>query len=272
VTAGVDALDRALVTTLAARLRGAYESGTPVAPIRSEIAAGDLDSAYGIQETNTETWLGSGRRLVGRKIGLTAKAVQRQLGVDQPDYGMLFDSMALTSGAEIAPGRLLQAKVEAEVAFVMERDLLHERPTVADALGAIAYALPALEIVDSRIANWDIGILDTIADNASSGLFVLGDRAVPLGAFDLRLCGMVLRRNGEAASFGAGAACLGNPLTALLWLAERMARVGRPLRAGDVVLSGALGPMVAAAPGDRFEACIDGLGEVAVTFANGEVQ
>jgi 2-keto-4-pentenoate hydratase len=257
----------AQLAVLADRLFTAYASGASIAPLRDELAGAPIETAYAIAEINTKRWLAEGFRLVGRKIGLTAKSVQRQLGVAQPDYGMLFDRMAVLSGDDIPAGRLLQAKVEAEIAFVLERDLDAQRLTMADVIGAVAYALPALEIVDSRIADWNIKILDTVADNASSGMFVLGERPVRLADFDARLCGMVLQKNGESVSFGAGAAALGHPLNALLWLAEKMAAVGRPLGAGDVVLSGALGPMIAAQSGDGFEARINGLGSVAVNFA-----
>jgi 2-keto-4-pentenoate hydratase len=205
--------------------------------------------------------------LSGRKIGLTAKSVQRQLGVDQPDFGMLFDHMSVADGESVPIRTLIAPKCEAEVAFVLGDDLDCECPTTVDALAAIDYALPAIEIVDSRIANWDIGIVDTIADNASSGLFVLGSRPVAVEDLDLRLCGMSLQKNGTGVSYGAGAAGLGSPLTALLWLARTMHASGRPLQAGDVVLSGALGPMVAAAAGDLFEARIGGLGSVRVSFS-----
>lgn len=258
---------KAQLAAFAQRLYEAYTSGVPIGPLRDELGDAPIETAYAIQEVNTNRWLDEGLRLVGRKIGLTAKSVQRQLGVAQPDYGMLFDRMAVLSGDDIAAARLMQAKVEAEIAFVLERDLTAERLTMADIIGAVAYALPALEIVDSRIAKWNIKILDTVADNASSGLFVLGERPVRLADFDARLCGMTLYKNGESVSFGAGAAALGHPLNALLWLAEKMAAVGRPLGAGDVVLSGALGPMIAAQPGDRFEARINGLGAAAVNFA-----
>src|SRR5439155_901086 len=153
----------------------------------------------------------AGRRLVGRKIGLTSTAVQAQLGVDQPDFGVLFADMAVPEEATIAPGRLLQPKVEAEVALVLDADLPHREATVADLLRATAFALPALEIVDSRIADWDITIVDTVADNASSGLFVLGGTPVPLDRVDLRGVRMTLARNGETVSRGTGADCLGSP-------------------------------------------------------------
>ncbi len=254
------------VVELAARLVAAAENRTAIAPIRGELSPNDLDAAYAVQECITRTRLAAGARLVGRKIGLTAKSVQRQLGVDQPDFGMLFDRMAVPDGESVAVAQLIAPRCEAEVAFVMEDDLDLECPTTVDLLEALAYALPAIEIVDSRIANWDIGIVDTIADNASSGLFVLGNRPVAVEDLDLRLCGMSLQKNGAGVSYGAGAAALGSPLTALLWLARTVHAAGRPLQAGDVVLSGALGPMVAAAAGDLFEARIGGLGSVRVAF------
>jgi 2-keto-4-pentenoate hydratase len=257
----------ASVVAAADRLLAAYRTWQPCAPVRDLIGATDVDAAYAVQERNTRQWLAAGRRLVGRKIGLTAKSVQKQLGVSQPDFGMLFADMAVPDGEPVATERLLQPKVEGEIAFVLGRDLAELQPTVADVLAAVEYALPALEIVDSRVANWQIGITDTIADNASSGLYVLGAEPRALDAFDLRLCGMVLERRGEQVSVGAGAACLGHPLNAVLWLARELARTGRPLQAGDVVLSGALGPMVPVRPGDVFELRINGLGSVRAAFA-----
>lgn len=251
----------------AALLREAEESGRPCAPIRSLLAEGDLAMAYAVQDANVRLAQAAGRRIVGRKIGLTAKSVQRQLGVDQPDYGVLFADMAVADGEPVAVGRVLQPKAEAEVALVLDRDLPHPDTTVAEVLSATAYALPAIEIVGSRIAGWDIGILDTIADNASSGAFVLGATPRRLEGLDLRLCGMALFRRGEPVSIGAGAACLGHPLNAAAWLARTMAAGGRPLAAGDIVLTGALGPMVAVKPGDVLEARINGLGSVIASFA-----
>jgi 2-keto-4-pentenoate hydratase len=244
----------------------ASSTGTPCAPIRGLLADGDLDGAYAVQEINTKRGLEAGRRLVGRKIGLTSKAVQAQLGVGQPDYGMLFADMAVAEGEEISLASVLQPKVEAEIAFVLAGDLDGDQLTIADLTQAVDYAVAAIEIVGSRVANWDIRILDTIADNASSGLYVLGSEPRALGDFDPLLCGMVMEKGGEPVSVGAGAACLGNPLSAALWLAKVMARAGRPLRAGDTILSGALGPMVAAAPGDVFEARVNGLGSVRAFF------
>lgn len=247
-------------------LDGAARSGQPIDPVRTRLPEGDLAAAYEVQQINTRRALAQGRRLTGRKIGLTSVAVQKQLGVDQPDFGMLFADMAVADGAEIAWSRVMQPKCEAEVALVLEHDLDGTDLTPVDILRATAYALPAIEIVGSRIGNWDIRITDTIADNASSGLYVLGQQPVRLEALDLRLAGMVMERGGEPVSFGVGAACLGHPLNAALWLARTMAAAGQPLRAGDVVLTGALGPMAPVQPGDVFEARIQGLGSVRAVF------
>jgi 2-keto-4-pentenoate hydratase len=256
----------------AQHLRVALEKREWLPPLRETYPGMDASDAYAIQKINTEQRLAQGRRIVGRKIGLTARAVQQQLGVDQPDFGTLLDDMAYGDGEPVPLAALQQPRIEAEIAFVLERDLAMEQPAAADVMNAIAYALPALEIVGSRIAGWNIRFVDTVADNASSGAFVLGTTPRKLSAFDARLCGMVMSRRGEPVSTGAGAACLGNPLNAVTWLARTMARLGAPLRAGDVVLSGALGPMVAVEPGDVFDARIHGLGSVRAMFEQGAKQ
>ena len=248
-------------------LYAASTSGQACDPIRTLIDEGDLDAAYKIQEINTKRGLDAGRRLVGRKIGLTSKAVQNQLGVGQPDYGMLFADMARTEAEEVKLSDILQPKVEAEIAFVLGKDLDNPNATMAEVFQAIDYAVAAIEIVGSRVKNWDIKITDTIADNASSGLYVLGSSPKKLSDFDPRLCGMVMENKGEPVSVGAGAACLGSPLNATLWLAQVMAKVGYPMRAGDTILSGALGPMVAVKPGDVFDVEINGLGRVSAFFS-----
>lgn len=249
-------------------LRQAASSGQPCTPVRNLIGTSDIDVAYAVQRLNNDYRIEEGRRLVGSKIGLTSPAVQKQLGVDQPDFGRLFADMALCDGEEIAVGRLMQPKVEAEIVLVLEHDLPHEKHTLADLIRATAYLLPAIEIVDSRIAGWDISLADTIADNASCGMFVLGNRPVQLKDVDLLGCAMVLERAGEPVSVGVGAACLGNPLLAALWLADTLAQRGDALKAGDIILTGALGPMVAASAGDVFTARIEGLGQVSARFAH----
>jgi len=247
-------------------LWNAAEVGEAIAPLRESFPGLTGEDAYAVQEFNTDRRLAAGARLVGRKIGLTARSVQQQLGVDQPDYGMLFADMAVGDGEPVPWSRLMQPKVEAEVALVMEQDLPEPGITSAQLLRAVAFALPAVEIVGSRIADWNIRFVDTVADNASSSAFVLGNTPVSLTGLDLRLAGMVMERAGEQVSLGAGAACLNHPLNAALWLANKMASVGRGLKAGDVVLTGALGPMVAVRPGDVFEARIEGLGSVRAVF------
>ena len=250
---------------VAERLRRAYAEG-PIAPVRGELDGPTAELAYEIQEINTRHWSAAGRRIVGRKIGLTSKAVQQQLGVDQPDFGMLFADMEAPNGGEVPAARLLQPRAEAEVACVLDRDLTDPDPATSEVLRAIAYVLPAIEIVDSRIQDWKISLVDTIADNASSALYVLGTEPRATSDADLRLCGMVLTKNDAVVATGAGAACLGHPLNAVRWLAATMVAKGRPLRAGDVVLSGALGPMTAVAAGDLVRAEIAGLGTVCVKF------
>jgi 2-keto-4-pentenoate hydratase len=241
-------------------------TGKFIAPLRETYEQLSIESAYAVQRFNTDRRLKEGRRLVGCKIGLTSVAVQKQLGVDRPDFGMLFDDMAYGDGEPIPASILTQPKIEAEVAFVIGRDITVPNPGPLDVLNAIEYALPALEIVGSRIAKWDIRITDTIADNASSSAFVIGNSPRKLSEFNLRLCGMVIERRGEPVSVGAGAACLGSPINAVVWLARTMAGLGTPLKAGDLVLSGALGPMAPVTPGDIFETRINGLGSVRAVF------
>ncbi|WP_248506280.1 2-keto-4-pentenoate hydratase [Streptomyces sp. D2-8] len=260
------------VARAAAVLEEAARTGAPCAPVRTLLPEGDLEAAYAVQRLHVERGVTAGRRLVGRKIGLTSPAVQRQLGVGQPDFGALFADMAVPEGQPVAAGRLLQPKVEAEVALVLGADLPYRDPTVADLLRATAFALPALEIVDSRIADWDISIVDTVADNASCGLYVLGGTPVPLDRVDLHAVRMTLTKNGETVSRGTGADCLGSPLTAALWLAATLAGLGDPLRTGDIVLTGALGPMAVAVEGDEFTAHIEGLGTVTTAFASARTE
>ena len=254
------------VTQVAEQLFTAHDSKTPTDPVSPLLE--NVDDAYRAQEINTERWLADGRRLVGRKIGLTSASVQQQLGVNEPDYGMLFADMSVDEACEIEAGRLLQPKAEAEIAFVLSADLPNADTTTAEMMRAIDFAVAAIEIVDSRVADWNITLLDTVADNASSGLYVLGSQPASLTDVDLLSCGMVMERRGEPVSTGAGRACLGSPISAATWLARTMARVGRPLQAGDTILSGALGPMVAIEPGDVIETRISGLGSVTAAFAS----
>lgn len=255
------------VQAAAKQLLAAEESGTPCAPVRDGLPDGDIDVAYAVQAEVHRHHRGAGRRPVGHKIGLTAPSVQQQLGVDQPDSGLLYEDMGFEDGVMVPSSRLIQPKVEAEVGFVLAEDLDREVLSLHEITGAMAYATPALEIVDSRIRDWDIRIVDTIADNASSGLYVLGRQQVPVAELDLVGMGMALYADGEQVSEGTGQACMGNPLYAVQWLARTARRVGNPLRAGDVILSGALGPMVTVTAGVQYRAVLDGLGKVRTRFS-----
>jgi 2-keto-4-pentenoate hydratase len=229
----------------------------------------DADGAYAVQAASVKAWLESGRRIIGRKIGLTSGAVQTQLGVNQPDYGVLFDDMRIANGGILRASQLLQPKAEAEVAFIMAKDVAERELSRDDLAQAIAYATVAIEIVDSRIADWKITFADTVADNGSSAFFVLGEARVPQEGLDLWSCGMVLEKNGRIASVGAGAACLGHPLDAALWLARTLAARGERLRKDDILLSGALGPMVPVRAGDQVRATVAGLGSVSFQLLEG---
>lgn len=251
----------------AARLLQAHLAKTPCAPVRDLINPADVATAYAVAQRNTDHWLAQGRRPVGRKIALSGKAIQRQLGVDQPTWGVLFADMCVAEGQEIDFGTLIQPKLETEIAVVLERPLEHGRHTVADIIGAIAYVVPAIEIVGCRIAGWDVSAADFIADNSAASVFVLGSRPRTLADFDIVRCSMATTRRGEQVSAGSGAACLGNPLNALVWLADTLAADGQPLQAGEVVMTGALGPMTVICAGDSFAAQIEGLGRIGVTFS-----
>jgi 2-keto-4-pentenoate hydratase len=257
-----------LLGVAADRLIAAARTRTPCVPVRDLIGPDDADAAYAVQGLVLADRQASGARVLGRKVGLTAPAVQAQLGVDRPDFGWLLDDMRCAEG-EVPLGRLLQPKVEAEVAFVLAADIDDPHANASSVRRAVDYAVAALEIVDSRIAGWDISFADTVADNASSGLFVLGARQVELGAFEPREVTMQMTIDGMLASTGSGQDCLGDPLAALAWLAATAARFGDPLRAGEVVLSGALGPMAAVQPGVTVQADISTLGTVAALCTNG---
>ena len=250
----------------AERLSTAAYTRTPCAPVRDLIGSDDVEAAYAVQERIVADRVAGGATVVGRKIGLTSPAVQKQLGVDQPDFGVLFDDMRCQEVGPIPLSRLLQPKVEAEIAFVLGRDLVDGPLDDAQIRAAVDYAVAALEIVDSRIAGWDITFGDTVADNGSSGLFVLGADRRTLDSFDPVAAQMQMFIDDTEVSTGTGTACLGDPLRALAWLARTAREFGQPLLAGQVILSGALGPMAVIDTAGTVRADITGLGSVTATF------
>jgi 2-keto-4-pentenoate hydratase len=247
-------------------LAGARAAGRPCSPVRALLPPRDIAAAYAVQSAWVVQQVAAGDRVVGRKIGLTSPVVQAQLGVDQPDFGTLLASMHCAPTEPIEVGGLLQPKIEAEVAFVLARDLTGPEIGPDDVLAATHWVAAALEIVDSRVAGWDISIVDTVADNASSGLFTLGQERRRPDDVDLAACPMRMWRGDDEVSSGSGAACLGHPAVAVAWLAAAARSYGQPLRAGEIILSGALGPMVAVRRGDVFTAEIAGLGRVTAAF------
>lgn len=250
----------------ALHLERALENRAGVEPLTTLDPEITIAEAYQVQLLTVDKKIKAGQRIVGKKIGLTSEAMQQLLKVDQPDYGHLLDDMVVENGGSIPFSRVLQPRVEAEIAFVLKRDLIGPRVTALDVLLATDYVLPALEIVDSRVADWKIKLQDTIADNASSGLYVLGGKPVKPDGIDLPQVGMVLYKNGEIMNTGVGAAALGDPAACVAWLANQLFEFGITLKAGEVILSGALSAAVNAQPGDHFMARLAHLGEVQVHF------
>lgn len=250
----------------AEHLEQAVEQGKGVEPLTALHPELTVQDAYQVQLINIDKKVKAGSVIVGKKIGLTSLAMQQLLKVDQPDYGHLLDEMVVENGGTIAFSRVLQPRVEAEIAFVLKQDLIGPNVTALDVLLATDYVLPALEIVDSRVADWKIKLQDTIADNASSGFYVLGGKPMKTDAVNLPLVGMVLYKNGEIMNTGVGAAALGDPAACVAWLINKLFEFGIGLKAGEVILSGALSAAVQAKPGDHFRARLAHLGEVSVSF------
>ncbi|MFX0577030.1 2-keto-4-pentenoate hydratase [Nocardia nepalensis] len=259
--------DEATVARAAQRLAEAAATRRPCAPLRDLIDPDDVHTAYRIQERFNAVRIATGATVVGRKIGATSEAVQRQLGVDKPDFGVLFSDMTFGHRDEIPTARLLQPRAEAEIAFLLADDLADGPLDNAQCRRAVGAAVAALEIVDSRITDWDISFADTVADNASSGVFVLGTEHRSLEELEPAAVTMRMEIDGEVVSTGTGAACLGDPLHALSWLALTARDFGDPLRAGQVILSGALGPMRPVHPGAVVDVRIHGLGSVSASFS-----
>lgn len=261
-----------MISDIANSLWEAQAKRTPIPAPTENWPGMTIADAYAVQHMNLERRLsgkgvnGTPPRHVGWKIGITSRAVQEWLGVSEPDFGGLLCDMDAPNGGQVSVARFLQPRVEGEVAFVLGKSLVGPGITAAQAIAAIDFALPSIEIIDSRVIDWKFRIQDTIADNASSAMFVLGSRPTPLRRLDLRLAGASLRRNGRVVSTGAGAACLGNPVNAVVWLANKLGELGEQLYAGQVVLSGALGPVSHVAAGEHIAVAVNGLGDVTVNF------
>ncbi|WP_331773205.1 2-keto-4-pentenoate hydratase (plasmid) [Embleya sp. NBC_00888] len=251
----------------AQRLRRAYERREATDPVIDGHPHLGVDDAYAIQKQQVAGWIESGDEIVGYKVGLTSRAMQIQTGVDQPDYGHLMRSMFELEHFPISATRFIQPRIEPEIAFILARPLSGPGVTMADAVRAIDCLLPAIEIIDSRIRDWQLTIVDTIADNASSGGVVLGGHPVSPRSIDLRLAGCVLHLNGGVVATGAGGAVLGSPLNSLVWLANALGSLGVTLEAGHVILSGAMTRAQSVRPGDTVSAHLAGLGSVGAVFA-----
>ena len=260
-------MDSAAVSVLGQRLLEAYGTRIPVSPLEGGADVGVSD-AYAIQLYQVESWLASGRRIAGFKVGLTSKAMQDQLGVDRPDFGHLFADMVLDGSAPIDVSRFISPRLEPEISFVLGRDLAGPGLSLVDVIGAVDFAIASVELIDSRVADWKITLADTIADNASSAGLVLGTRMVGIENLDLELLGCVLRRNGEVVATGAGAAVLGHPLHAVQFLANTLGGLNRTLPAGSVVMAGALTAAVPIAAGDCFTASFAHLGTLTARFTD----
>ncbi len=259
-------MEQSQINDLGDELYDALVAGKTVSPLTSRGFDITVEDAYYIQQRMLSRRLENGEKVIGKKIGVTSKPVMNLLGVHQPDFGYLLGGMVYNEGESIEMSSLIQPKAEGEIAFLLKNDLQGPGVTAADVLAATEGVMACFEIVDSRITDWKIKIQDTVADNASCGVFVLGDQLVDISNIDLGLCGMVLEKNGEIVVTGAGAATMGHPVNAMVWLANTLGKLGIALKAGDIVLSGAMGAMVPVVKGDNLRMTIGGLGGCSVRF------
>ena len=255
-----------LIEQLGDELYDAMKNRRVVEPLTSRYPEIAIADAYRIQQRMLARRLSAGERVIGKKIGVTSKAVMNMLGVYQPDFGYLLDAMVYNEGEAIPAETLIQPKAEGEIAFVLKKTLKGPGVTGADVLAATDGVMACFEIVDSRIKDWKIKIQDTVADNASCGAIVLGDRLVDPRTVDLATCGMVLEKNGEIVATGSGAAALGAPANAVAWLANTLGQLDIALEAGEVILSGSLAIMVPVKAGDSLRVSIGGIGGCSVRF------
>lgn len=261
-------MDKQTLQQIADALYEARQSRKPIPTLTKAYEGFGVPEAYQVQTLNLQRALDEGRSIIGKKIGLTSKGMQEMLGVAEPDYGVLLDDMAGDPETPISLSDLMQPRVEAEIAFILDRDLKGPGVTFSKVLQATAGVMPSFEIIDSRIENWQIKLADTVADNASSGMVVLGDVMTPVELLDLKTVGMVLEKNGKIVATAAGAEVLGNPALAVAWLANKLAEYGQVLKEGEIILSGALTKALDAAPQDVFRATFGGMGSVKAMFVS----
>lgn len=260
-------LDASTIAALGDELYEALVTGTTVPNLRDRNPGTDISDGYRVQEHMIARRLGAGEKIIGKKIGVTSKAVQEAVGVFEPDFGQLTDVMLVPDGASIPMRKLIQPKAEGEIAFILKHEICGPGVTAADVLAATECVTACFEIVDSRIRDWDIRIQDTVADNASCGIFAIGGARVDPAQVDLAAVTMKIERNGIEVASGIGAAVQGSPLNSVAWLANTLGLLGLPFRAGEIILSGSLGPMIDIAAGDRLHLSLShGLGTCDLTF------
>jgi 2-keto-4-pentenoate hydratase len=260
------ALSKTVLVEAAQALLAATRDCKPIEPLTETYPGITVDEAYRIQIQNVEVRLAGGRKVVGKKIGLTSPAMQQMFNVAEPDYGHLLDDMLVYQGVEVPASRLLQPRIEGEIAFILERDLTGPGITPTDVMRATAGVAPALEIIDSRVRDWKIKIQDTVADNASSAAFVLGANLISPVGIDLRCVGYVMMKNGRLATTAAGAAVLGSPAQSVAWLANKMGEYGITLKSGEIILSGSAAAAIGVQAGDSIHLTVDRVGDVECYF------
>ncbi|WP_426357524.1 2-oxopent-4-enoate hydratase [Pseudocolwellia sp. HL-MZ19] len=260
-------MNKSVIEQCGDQLYKALRTGKQIKPLTEEYPDISIDDAYQISLHLNKLRLADGEKIIGKKIGVTSKAVMNMLKVDQPDFGFLTDKMVFSQGEDvIISDQLIQPKAEGEIAFILKSDLVGPGITAADVLAATDFVMPAIEVVDSRIKDWKIKIQDTVADNASCGVFILGDTAVDPRDIDLTTCGMVVEKNGSIISTGAGAAALNSPVNCVAWLANTLGSYGIALKAGEVIMSGSLVPLEPVVAGDSMVVSVGGMGSVSARF------
>lgn len=255
-----------LIKEIAEELLLAERNKLAIAPLTEQYSELNVTDAYQIQLEVTKKKVSEGRTIIGKKVGLTSVAMQKMLGVDEPDYGHLLDDMKVEDGGKVKVSDMLSPKIEAEIGFILKDDLQGPNVTFLDVLMATEYIVPTLEIIDSRIADWKIRLVDTVADNGSSAKVVVGNKLSKIDGIDLRSLGMVFYKNGEMVATGSGAAALGHPAHAIAWLANKLHEFDITLKAGELILPGALSAAMNVQAGDVVSAQFGSLGSVSVTF------